>query len=125
MDFREVISLAPKNPSAYLSLGNYFYREKQYDNAHFNYDKAVELDQNSYQAFHLRGKANQHLGNVNEAMADYNASIRFYKEDGEVFISRGSLNIHLKRIRRACGDFRTAKSLNIEEADELIAKYCR
>lgn len=124
-DFYLVLQEDPQNVSALLSIGkDFFYRKEDYKNAYFNFDKALKYDNNNETAYTLRGKANQKLGNIQEAMSDYNNAIRINKEYGDAYLSRGSLKIYYNQKHTACNDFKMAKSLGMKAADKAISVYC-
>lgn len=125
-DFRHVLRKNPENISAILSLANDFYvRKKDYENTIFYADKALDLNEKNALAYVLRGRANQKLGNVNQALSDYNNAISVDKNYAEAYISRGSLRLAAKQKSRACGDFKTAAALGSSQAEQLLKKYCR
>ncbi len=125
-DFNLVIKIDPLNVNALLSLtADYYDRLHDYENTIFYAEKVLKLDENNATAFTLKGKANQKLGNIQEALAAYNAAISVNKEYAEAYLSRGSLRIYGRQTSKACADFRMAKTLGVEKADELIKKYCK
>ncbi|MEM7108512.1 MAG: tetratricopeptide repeat protein [Bacteroidota bacterium] len=125
-DFRKVIKEDPLNVNAHLSISSdFYYRLKDYENTIFFSEKVLKLDEKNALAHTLKGKANQKLGQVNEAMSSYNDAISVDKEYADAYLSRGSLRIYLKQTSRACGDLQLAKSLGSNQAEELIKKYCR
>ena len=106
-------------------IGKNYYREGDYDNALFQFDRALEKDETNALGYLLRGKANHKKGNIKEAITDYNNAIRINKELGDAYISRGALHIYLKRYSTACADFKMANSLEVETAEDLLKKYCK
>lgn len=125
-DFRHVLRNDPENVRALLSMANHYYvREKDYENAIFYVDEALELDDKNPMAYVLRGRANQKLGNVQEALSDYNNAIAVNREYADAYLSRGSLRFAVNQRKKACADFNTASALGSSQADELLEKYCR
>ncbi|HNP16794.1 MAG TPA: tetratricopeptide repeat protein [Fulvivirga sp.] len=125
-DFNLVIKIDPLNVNALLSLtADYYDRLHDYENTIFYAEKVLKLDENNATAFTLKGKANQKLGNLQDALAAYNAAISVNKEYAEAYLSRGSLRIYGRQTSKACADFRMARTLGVEKADELIKKYCK
>lgn len=125
-DFRKVIKEDPLNVNAHLSItSDFYYRLKDYENTIFFSDKVLKLDEKNALAHTLKGKANQKLGQLREAMSSYNDAISVNKEFADAYLSRGSLRIYLKQISRACGDLQLAKSLGANQAEQLITKYCQ
>jgi tetratricopeptide (TPR) repeat protein len=125
-DFNRVIKEDPLNVNAHLSImADYYDRLNDYENTIFFAEKVLKLDETNAYAFTLKGKAHQKLGQLQEALTDYNAAISVDKEYAEAYLSRGALRIYTKQTSRACSDFRMAQTLGVEKADELIKKYCR
>ncbi|MEQ8477633.1 tetratricopeptide repeat protein [Fulvivirga sp.] len=125
-DFNRVIKEDPLNVNAHLSImADYYDRLNDYENTIFFAEKVLKLDETNAYAFTLKGKAHQKLGQLPEALSDYNAAISVDKEYAEAYLSRGALRVYTKQTSRACSDFRMAQTLGVEKADELIKKYCR
>lgn len=124
-DFRHVLKRDPENVNAILSLANnYYVRQKDYENTIFYVDKALEFDKKNALAYVLKGRANQKLGNTNEALENYNKAIAADREYADAYISRGALRVAVNHKARACNDFKTAKALGSKQANQLINKYC-
>lgn len=125
-DFNKVIKEDPLNVNAHLSITiDYYNRLNDFENTIFFAEKVLKLDETNASAFTLIGKANQKLGNLQEALNAYNSAISVNEEYADAYLSRGSLRIYQKQKSRACSDFRLASSLGLTKAEELIKKYCR
>ena len=124
-DFWHVLKREPNHVSALLSVANHYYvREKDYENAVFYADKALEHDKKNAFAYTLKGRALQKLGQLTPALSSYNNAISVNENYADAYISRGSLRLAAKQPNRACRDFKTAAALGSEQANQLIAKYC-
>lgn len=124
-DFNAVLKEDPTNINALLSVAaDHYYRLQDYENTIFYSEKVLAADE-SAMAHTLIGKAHQKLGELNEAMAAYNAAISVDKEYADAYVSRGSLRVYLKQYNRACADFKIAKSLGVQNANELLNRYCK
>ena len=78
------------------------------------YNKAVELNlsgPNLYWAYYNRGNAKTSLGQIEEAIADYDEAIRLNPSFDEAYNNRGLEKIKLNRIDEARQDFETALNL--------------
>ncbi len=124
-DFKSVLEEDPNNVNALMSIGkDAFYRKTDFESALYYFDRAIEHDTENMMAYTFRGKSNQKLGNLKEAMSDFNAAISIDKTSGEPYLSRGALKMALKDKGNACADFKLAKNLGSAEADKAIKKYC-
>ena len=81
------------------------------------YNKAIELSlsgPNLYWAYYNRGNAKTSLGQIEEAIADYDEAIRLNPSFDEAYNNRGLEKIKLNRMDEARQDFETA--LNLAQA---------
>ena len=81
------------------------------------YNKAIELSlsgPNLYWTYYNRGNAKTSLGQIEEAIADYDEAIRLNPSFDEAYNNRGFEKIKLNRIDEARQDFETA--LNLAQA---------
>ena len=81
------------------------------------YNKAIELNlsgPNLYWVYYNRGNAKTSLGQIEEAIADYDEAIRLNPSFDEAYNNRGLEKIKLNRIDEARQDFETA--LNLAQA---------
>ncbi|MDN5204645.1 tetratricopeptide repeat protein [Fulvivirgaceae bacterium BMA10] len=124
-DFKKVLKIDPRNVSAHLSVGQDFYRNGDYASAIFYYDKAVKLDPSSAQAHYLIARSNHKLGKFRDALNGYNNAININKDFGDAYLSRGAIKVYMRQMKGACSDFRTAKALDVQEADKAISQYCK
>ncbi|MGK7388865.1 MAG: tetratricopeptide repeat protein [Candidatus Cyclobacteriaceae bacterium M2_1C_046] len=125
-DYRHVLKNDPENVRALLSMAKYYYsQEDDYENAIFYVDKALKIDDKNAMAYVIRGRANQKLGNIQEALSDYNNAIAVNRDYADAYLSRGSLRFAVNNKTKACADFKTASALGSAQADELLEKYCR
>ena len=124
-DFEKTLEIDQKNVSALLSIGNHYYRKERFDIAAYNFEKAVGLNTNLAEARYLWGKAQHQLGKFDDALFQYNLAISLNSNYGDAYFHRGVLNISMKNSKKACQDLRTAKTLNVADADAALSKYCR
>lgn len=124
-DFQHVLKREPNHVRALLSVANdYYVRKKDYENAIFYADKALEHDKKNALAFILKGRAQQKLGQLTPALSSYNNAISVNKNYADAYISRGSLRLAANQPDKACNDFETAAALGSEQATQLLSKYC-
>ncbi len=108
-----------------MSLGKFYYRQEDYEEAVFYFDKALAKNKRNPQSLFMKGRANHKMGKIQEALVDYNHAINIKSDYGEAYLYRGALKEHMKSKRGACKDFQAALNLEVPEAEEAITRYCR
>jgi tetratricopeptide (TPR) repeat protein len=124
-DFKKVLKINPKDEGALLSYGNHYYRQEDYENAAYQFEQAFKNHKNSERAAFMLARSLHKLGEVEKAMEHYNNAININKNYGEAYMYRGALNIYLKKKSQGCSDLRTAKSLDVAQAQDLLDTYCK
>ena len=123
-DFNNVLKFDPNHVQAHLSLAADFYRQKLYQDAIYQCDLVLEVNQNAH-AYLLRARGKQKSGKIKDAMADYNAAISLNDNLGEAYFYRGTLKIYTKNKTAACADFKIAESLDMQAAATARKQYCK
>lgn len=123
-DFQTALKSDDRNVRVLIAMGDVLYKQEKYDNALYYYEQATNYAGNHALALFKEGRAHHKLGNVKEAMENYDAAIRENESLGQAYLFRGALKVSQKNNRAACEDFLKAQSLNVEEAGEALAKYC-
>lgn len=124
-DFNVVITLDANNESALLSIGQDFYRKKEYSSATFYSEKVLERNPGNTMAHYLMGRANHKQGYMRDALSNYNSAINLSPDFGEAYLHRGALKLYLRQNRAACADLRKAVELKIEGAENALRKNCK
>lgn len=75
----------------YFKLGNALYNEGRFEEAIANYDKALELNPDYYQAWYNHGYILDEVGRQEEAIASYDKSIESKPDFQEAWHNRGLL----------------------------------
>ncbi len=70
--FISVSVLCQEDPLTYFNKGNDFLLAKDFQNAIYAYDKAIELDPNLYYIYATRAEAKVEMGDFRNALIDYN-----------------------------------------------------
>src|SRR5690606_30053133 len=70
-----VIQRSPSDPNAYNVRGAAFGRAGRYHEALKDFDQAIALDRQSYQAYANRALIHRYMGDNQRAIADYSQSI--------------------------------------------------
>ena len=107
------VQIAPKDPQAYLRRAEYFFRFKQYEEALADYNKALEMDiPRNASIFTNRAITHTELGNMNQALADFNTVLQQHPDSAELYCLRGLLYKQMGRVNKALDDF--TQALNID-----------
>ncbi len=124
-DLKKLLKLEPNHLQGRITLGEIEFRNDNFKGAFYQFDQAVTVHRNESIAYAYRAKANQKLGKVDKAMADYGVAIRINPSNGMAYLYRGTLYVSQKKKASACADFKQAKRFGIIEADQALNKYCK
>lgn len=124
-DFNLVLKYDQRNESAWLSLGQEMYRTEDFKSALFYSDKVLEINRNNAMAYYLKARSSQKLGNLRDALNNYNTVINLDPDFGEAYLHRGSVHLYFKRQSTACKDLLKARELDVPGATEAYGKNCR
>lgn len=124
-DLNKLLKLEPNHLQGRITLGEIEFRLANYEGAFYQFDKAVTTHGHESKAYAYRAKANQKLGKVENALADYGVAIRINPSNGMAYLYRGTLYISQKKNLSACNDFENARNLGVSEAEQVIKKYCK
>lgn len=123
--YEETLEIDPKNVNAMMSIGKHHFRQKNYKDAAFYFDKAAGINKSDDQAMYLAARAFHKAGQTKEAMEAYDNAISTNNQLGEAYLYRGALKVYQGKKSAGCQDFRSAKALNISEAQAAIEQYCQ
>ncbi|WP_375582248.1 tetratricopeptide repeat protein [Cyclobacterium xiamenense] len=123
--FKAALAEEPKNIQVLLSLSNLYHRNGNPELALMYADNAVEISGAPSMAYFLKARSMHRIGNVKEAMREYNAAIKMSPKNGQYFYYRGLLYAATDDMAKACSDFKLAEENGFEEARESIRKYCK
>jgi len=85
-----------KEVRKHLRTGHSFYRKKMYRKALREFDKAIELDPDNYQAYFWRGRVYIKVDSLNEAKADFEMVIKLKPGYSEGYNNLGWLHMQLE-----------------------------
>ena len=114
----------PKN-HAYLELGYESIVIEDYNSAIKNFNKAIEVDPESVEAYNMRGLVLGIMGDYSSALADFNRSIQIDPENAEAYKSRGITKLHLKQKAEGCKDLTQAARLGYAGGYDLVNEFCK
>lgn len=123
-DFERVLQLDAENLNGNLSMGKYWYNQKDFTKAVYYFDKVIEVDGRVSTAYLLKGRSLHQQGEFDEAKKNYDQAINFDNKSSEAFLYRGALKVAMNQTRSACNDFNRAKALGATEANDALSKYC-
>ena len=123
-DFLAALNQDTKNIHLLLSLSNLYQKLKNHNSALLYADYAVEVPGAPAMAYFMKARALHQLGNVQEALREYNAAIKMDKDFAQAFYYRGMLYRATDKKTAACSDFNTAISMNHEAARIALEDYC-
>jgi tetratricopeptide (TPR) repeat protein len=113
---------AQKTSDEYIDHGIKKYEAKEYMEAIVSFNEAIALDDNSYQAYYMRGNIKQRFGDIHGAMKDYNKSVDANSKFPEAYFERGNIKYVLQDYYGAINDYTQAIALN---ENNLEAYYKR
>lgn len=122
--FKLALKQDPKNIQVLLSLSNLYHKNEQAELALMYADNAVEVPGAPSMAYFLKARSMHRLGNVKEALREYNTAIKMSPKYGQAYYYRGMLFVATEEATKACRDFRSAAENGYEPADEAIKNYC-
>ncbi|MBD3627052.1 tetratricopeptide repeat protein [Cyclobacterium sp.] len=122
--FKLALKQDPKNIQVLLSLSNLYHKNEQPELALMYADNAVEVAGAPAMAYFLKARSMHRLGNVKEALREYNTAIKMSPKNGQTYYYRGMLYVATEEASKACSDFRTAAENGYDPADEAIKNYC-
>ncbi|MEM7102492.1 MAG: tetratricopeptide repeat protein [Bacteroidota bacterium] len=111
--WNNVIKVYPNASTPYNNLGNYLMDELQdFEGAHANLTKAVELNPKYYKAYIARGQVYRRTKRYQEALNDYNYAISLKPEFSDAYNNRGNIYFEMGQDDNALADY--AKVAQIE-----------
>ena len=113
-------------PIAYLHRGVAFDKLGQFENAIKDYNMAIALNSEYYQAYNNRGVVLDKLGQFENALKDYNMAIALNSSHDQAYNNRGVVLEKLGQFENAIKDYNMAITLNpsnYEAYDNLGVVY--
>ncbi len=123
-DFTQAIALDPKDYRYYLSRGDVYLKEQQFDEAIMDFTKVIEL-RPDYRRYRVtRAEAYYQKGDYDKAIADVDIYLNYWRFDGEAFYIRGEAYKQKGNLDQAVADFSEALRLGAE-TKQFQALYAR
>jgi tetratricopeptide (TPR) repeat protein len=112
-----------KNPQHYIRRGDRFFARGAYHSAIAAYSRAIRRAPNDYAwAYANRGRAYLRIGDLDEALRDFNAAIRLDPRYGDFYYRRGNAHWYLGDYVRAQDDYDRALRYDPRHIDAHIAR---
>jgi tetratricopeptide (TPR) repeat protein len=106
----------------YLDSGNARYARGDYDGAIADYDRAIQLEPDSYVAYVTRGIAKRAKADYDGALADYNKAIQLKPGFYTAYVTRGAVKRAMEDYDGSIADYDMAIQL---KPDHAKAHYAR
>lgn len=100
------------------------YKRYDYTSAIHDMTKAVSLKPDFPFAYYNLGNLYCLSGDLPESIQQYNKAVQLYPSFGEAYYNRGLVLIYLKDNEKGCIDLSKAGELGIQDAYNVIKKYC-
>jgi len=84
-----------------------------------DYDEAIRLDPNFYQAYYNRGINHRECGRMYEAIQDFTEALRLNPKYAPAYVDRGAIYFHQKKLNEARTDWLNA----LENIDGIEVEY--
>jgi tetratricopeptide (TPR) repeat protein len=101
---------------AYNSRGVAFVKDKQYDLAWKDFNRALELNPRYARGYYNRGKLYEGSNKFDEALADFDQAITISGKDPRYFTERGVVHSKRKEFDKAIEDFTAALNITPDDA---------
>ena len=114
INFFSVLSVAASNPNAIEALneGAIFASEGNFEQAILQYNIAIELDPDFFEAFARKGEALIHVGNYTEALESFDKALYIKNDSAEIWLIRGYTLSELDRYNEALESYNESIRLN-------------
>ena len=103
INFFPVLSVATSNPKAIEALneGVVFASEGNFKQAILQYNMAIEIDPDFFEAFAYKGEALMLVGNYTEAIESFDKALDIKNDSAEIWLIRGYTLSELSRYNEA------------------------
>jgi tetratricopeptide (TPR) repeat protein len=108
----DVIEKYPQTPTAHNNRGNYFNVTKDFEQAVLNFNNAITLDANYYEALVSRGMAYRQLNKLDLAIADLKKATDLRPNKPLAYVNRGNVYFSLRQNDLAVADYKKVVELD-------------
>ena len=114
-DFAVVASDSP--PTDSISVGKRLIEQTSYESAVETFDRVLENDNNSLEAYYGRGEAYYRLEDFNKAVKDFDKVLEINAQDAQAYLYRGYAYAGLNKYENAIEDYSKSIDLNPDNAN--------
>jgi len=107
---------------SFITSGDIKFQEKKYQEAFEDYNNAVQLNSDSYEAYLKRGKCNTHLKKYAKAITDFDKAFKIKQDTVEVFYLRGLAYNASENFSLAFNDFTSVIKLEPNNYDAYMQR---
>jgi len=111
-NFAKAIHLNPANPKNYLNRAVFFLENGDFERSAGDCEAALKADPRCAQAYYLRGRANQAMERIGEAIADFGHALELDPGIADAFICRAAARQQRKEYGLALDDYNRALDLD-------------
>ena len=115
-DFKLAIELNPNDPITYLNLGQTYYNLGVKDDT-TDFDKAIELDENMFEAHFARGNALLYKEEYGQAIISLTKAIELEPTWSAFYLCRAIAYQNMGNYQKALEDYNKSKQLNPNDKD--------
>jgi tetratricopeptide (TPR) repeat protein len=124
-DLNASVNINSKSNVARLNYANFSLRYGMNQEAISQADQILKNDPDFLSAYNIKGNAYFNASQFPQAIREFNHILEFDKDNKEAHYNIGVAYLRLNNKEEACKSLMTAKNLNMENADKLVAQHCK
>jgi tetratricopeptide (TPR) repeat protein len=118
------IEINPLSAIGYFARGNAWANQKEFNKSIEDYDRALSIDDNFFEALVNRGYSYYYLKEYDEAISDFSLAISKNNKNSDFYLKRGKANYESKRFSEALKDFDHAIFLDETDSTSYNWRGC-
>lgn len=88
-------------------------------------DKAIGINNNFWQAYHIRANVYGILGETEKAILDLTSVLNINPDYADAYYVRGATYCYTGNKEKGCEDLTKAMGMGVDKAKNLIEKFCK
>lgn len=109
--YSDTVRKSPHKARPFVCRGNAYYDKGHLTKAMADFNKAIDLEPEDFQAYLNRGLAYEAQGDLSQALADYSKAVKINPKFAWGFNDRGFINYSQNNLAQAIADYNTAIEL--------------